>query len=483
MTSPHCPFHRSRVAAWTCPACSRDLCCLCAVPDPDHPSDVLCSHCANLAEPLLTSAEVPANWRMLPTFALSILSPRGLFLIVALSGIMILLGFVPVLGGLLGIGIFAGYYFLTIRSAMDGEHRLPTPTFDNVFDDVFLPAIRFVIPSLMLAVPFVVYVVLKLRDADVTESSQIVFDPVLLIGILGAFLLFPALLIVAAISSGVFSVLNPMHVLSFVLRIPGAYLVTFVLWLLTHFVGGVVVFGVGLLSFMAGQPFVAFLVEQTVNMAAALYTALLFGWLIHANRERLGLDPVGARVPVTPDEPPRGRLRVQKTREVLTQDIDPIRWPGLPADAAEQVRRPRPDASEPDWSTPNEQSPRADRPALTRQPNWSALSGESPLADGPTAAGPQPEPWASKPTAAGPGKPPPKPVPWEPAPPGAELGPLPPGDPPPRPGTGPLPTARPAEPIPEDSGGWLRPLTGPNDSLLDSSFSPQPVLSDLEDDL
>ena len=503
MSAVLCSLHRNKPAAWSCRSCGRDLCPLCAAPDPGQSDEALCGHCSAPADRRMATARAPANWRMIPAFFLSILSPRGLFFVAGLTVVVIAVGFVPMIGGLLSLGIFASYFFLVVRSAMQGRRELPSPTFENAVDDVFLPAVRFVLPSLMLLVPLALYIRHQILGAAYAEPMDLVLDPVLLLAGLGGVLVFPALLIVASVSSGVFSVFNPMHVVSLVLRVPGAYLVTVVLWLLIQLAQGLAMLGVGLLALVVQTPFLANVGVQLIYTAGGAFTALLFGWLIHANRERLGLDPLGDAAPAVPGAVPRGTLRGRRPPTASTGGVDAARGPGL--------------ASGPPTAGRAAPAPTDDDPRL-----WPGLPPAT-TAPSPTGAqrAPRPPeqavPWTDDYPAPEPGpRPPEQPVPWTDDYPAPEAGPRQPVQPVPwtddfpapapdrapvggpdgpdsmfvvPPGSSgwsgdpsPDPASKHQVPTPREEEGWLRPPSGDVDSLLADFIDGQAVLPDPDDD-
>ncbi len=70
MTPARCADHPATFAVWTCTACDRELCPLCAVPDGVAGSiDALCAPCGGIARRRVVPATVRPAWLMLPAFA------------------------------------------------------------------------------------------------------------------------------------------------------------------------------------------------------------------------------------------------------------------------------------------------------------------------------------------------------------------------------------------------------------------------------
>ena len=480
MSGVRCSQHHGRPAAWTCTSCGHRLCPLCAAPDPARPGQALCLRCGVAAEPVLVAERPRGLWRTVPRLALSVVEPRGLTMVVVLSVIVVVTSYFPIVGPFIGLGVFAGYFFQVVRSAMGGEPRLPWPTVDNLLDDVVLPAVRFILASLVVVVPLIWWTLRLVRQGPIDPTSADVlrlFGPFIV-----AALVMPALLIVAAVSHGVFSVLNPLHVIIFVLRVPGAYLSLLLLLLVTGVAEGIVLVVVGLGAGLSGVVWLAPIGGQMVSMGFSLLVALMLGWMIHANREKLGLPAVGREVPAFRDAVPRGRLPVARAPKEGPRADDPRLWPGLPPEpaspappAASAAPAP-PAASAAPWD-PGVPTSSPDAPGagpLADLDEWDPLDlGLSPPkpTSGPTAA-PAPDPLAldPAPTAGGPG-----PAPWDPL----DLSGSPePSPAPPAPCPAPPATSEPPAGGPQ---GWLRPPSGDTDSLLADFLHAEPVVPDPDD--
>jgi len=262
------------------------------------------------------------NYRMLPTFLRSLVSRRGIALILVLTFVLVFTRFILCVGSLLGIGVYAGYWFLVLRTTMYGETRLPWVRFDNnVLQDVLLPMVRFLLPSVLLLVPLGLLLNARVGLEVIEDPGVVLTDPVLLVAGLGALVVFPALLIVAAVSDSIAAVVNPANVLALVRRAPRAYAITWLMWV------GIEAIDVTLTSVLPvwGTPLAPFPVLGTlVTVCLGLLTAMLFGWMIYANAGAYGLSVAPRRRPLVPGVVPRGRPLQPEAPATRYPDRDPF---------------------------------------------------------------------------------------------------------------------------------------------------------------
>ena len=209
------------------------MCPQCAAEDMIHGGKIVrCADCGGVAEVLMVRKEIVPYWGMFGGFLKAIFSMEGLLQFMGLAVILYLVGWVPLIGGILYGGVWVSYYFLVISKAATGTTRLPLPAdFTDFVEDMVLPLIRFILASLILVIPTYLYVRSQIGFINLFMNPQAALaDPVLLLIIALSVIYFPAAIITAAITRSTVAMLNPGVILGIILRIPGHYFLTVVVW-------------------------------------------------------------------------------------------------------------------------------------------------------------------------------------------------------------------------------------------------------------
>ncbi len=310
-----CTHHSNARAAWICSKCGATLCPACAIGDEVQRVPIIrCIHCGGVSQQIMTTKEIVPYWGMFATFLKALFCPRGLLQVLALGAGMFFLGLMPLIGWALALGLYAGYYFLVITHFAYGEENLPVPDdFNDVWDNLISPFLRFVVATLILWVPALLYIHHKLGLFFLLRYPNTMFhDPVLVVIVILSIVYFPGAMITAAVSESTFAMLNPLYVIGMVVRIPGQYLLTVVVW------GMMSVANVYLKAFVAlhlvscsgcsvlRTIFVG-VVYQGVGLFIPLMTAMVLGRLVYQNRKLLGFGhPRDLLEPEFPNAKPRG---------------------------------------------------------------------------------------------------------------------------------------------------------------------------------
>jgi uncharacterized membrane protein len=228
-----CTKHYNARAAWRCTKCGADLCPGCAAEDSIHGSKIVrCATCGGVAEVLMIRKEIVPYWGMFGEFLKAIFTMEGLLQFLGLAVVLYLVSWVPLIGGILYGGVWVSYYFLVIHKASTGTTKLPMPAdFTDFVDDMVLPLIRFILASLILVIPTYLYVRSQVGFLHLfVNPREALADPVLLLIITLSVVYFPAAIITAAIARSTIAMLNPAVILGIILRIPGHYFLTVLVW-------------------------------------------------------------------------------------------------------------------------------------------------------------------------------------------------------------------------------------------------------------
>jgi len=273
--------------------------------------------------------EIVPYWGMFGGFLKAIFSTEGLIQFLALAAILYLVGHIPLVGGILYGGVWVSYYFLVIHKASTGTTKLPRPAdFTDFVDDMVLPLVRFILASLILVVPTYLYVRSQIGFLHLFMNPRgALADPVLLLIIALSVVYFPAAIITAAISRSTTAMLNPAVILGIILRIPGHYFLTVVVWAIMN------VADLWLMSLLAPLlvrlyiPVITPVLATAIGLIMPILTAFVLGWLIYQNGEVLGLARGrDLMVPEVPGAVPRGTLPAPQEERVESrpEPVEPI---------------------------------------------------------------------------------------------------------------------------------------------------------------
>ena len=325
-----CTKHYNARAAWRCTKCGADLCPGCAAEDSIHGSKIVrCATCGGVAETLMVRKEIVPYWGMFGGFLKAIFSMEGLLQFLGLAVILYLVGHIPLIGGILYGGVWVSYYFLVIHKASTGTTKLPMPAdFTDFVDDMVLPLVRFILASLILVIPTYLYVRSQVGFLNlVVNPREALADPVLLLIITLSVVYFPAAIITAAIARSTVAMLNPAVILGIILRIPGHYFLTVLVWAIMNVAD---LWLMGLLAPVLARFYVPVLtpiVLTAVSLVIPILTAFVLGWLIYQNGEVLGLTRASQlMVPEVPGATPRGTLPAPQEPQVESrpEPVEPI---------------------------------------------------------------------------------------------------------------------------------------------------------------
>jgi hypothetical protein len=280
----------------------------------------LCCQCRRGVAPLTIhrSQQIPFWQRLLdapkyPLCTVGLLSLVGLGFVRALTGAV---GFMSmmVMGAavfLLRQGLYWAFVFFIIRNSAEGARKMGVFGLRDIQNDIITPAIKGVLSTALLWLPAAIYIIVVSDDGVwgilSYEGSK---DPIVwLLGLLGI-VYAPMALLAGATDLGYGTLLNPMHIFSFIGRMGRDYFVSIVA------IAVVLLFGRMLESLCAlalswtSIPFLPRWIAETVSLYPTFVAARVLGVLLFTRGEALDWGRAEEyQVPLLPGVRPRGTLK------------------------------------------------------------------------------------------------------------------------------------------------------------------------------
>lgn len=311
-----CSRHGQVLAAWTCSQCDKALCEDCAAPDWLGKAKIArCSHCGGLCDLIVGRKRIQPLLKALSVLFKELKTHESLIQLLALSVIMLLCWFALLLKGLLQGVFLISYMLVVVKSASEGQFRLPEPSADQV-GGTFSALMKLLVASWMVWTPL-------LAVYAFWGDSGFAFT----LALLAAMLLFPGAVLVTALGYSLVALANPLA-LSRVLRSLGIrYWEAAGVFSLAIF--GLFTVGVYLEPLLSVQPvpfvgdIVLIVLAHGVQAGFLTVGAFAVGWCAYEAGDKLSLwteeDLIVAQVP---DATPRARAvrrledRIDDEREV-----------------------------------------------------------------------------------------------------------------------------------------------------------------------
>jgi hypothetical protein len=279
----------------------------------------------------MTRRVVPTFAEVLPTFLKDMLAGPGLVQFLVLAFVLWVFSWLPFVGKLLYILCLPAYLLHVVRESAKGAETLPgVPDLDDVYSDMIFPAIRFIVASLMLWVPAVIYLFwyIGLRTL-LEEPLTALTDPTLALIIIASVILYPAMFMAAAIGRSFAAMFNPVVLFGVILRLPGQYFLVVGIWALLGLVNAGMVVTIFLLDAVIHIPVVSGLLSQAVALVIPITVSFLFGRFVYQNAVALGhMTEEEFKVPEYPGAKPRVTWPLvppaPAAETALEQDIEPL---------------------------------------------------------------------------------------------------------------------------------------------------------------
>ena len=325
-----CSIHQNSRAAWFCTKCGANLCPRCAAEDSLQRGTVVrCLACGGIAQELMVRRVVKPYWAMFDEFLRAIFFKEGILQLLGVTVVMYLALLIPMVGVIVYAGIYASYYFLIIRRTAYGDVKLPLPTMDDLIEDVLAPLLRFIVATLIIWVPAAIY----LRSTVgvlvfLAVPSLALHDPILLGLLILGIVYFPAAIMTAAVTRNTLAMLNPLVILGIVLRIPGHYFMTVVVWAVMNVADSYLRSLAGSILLPHYVKVLTPLLMIAISLIIPFLAALVLGRLLYQNGEVLGFTSErDLMVPEFPGARPLGTVPLAgwpDAREKKYQPVEPI---------------------------------------------------------------------------------------------------------------------------------------------------------------
>ncbi len=224
MAGDTCSFHPTVAAGWVCSGCEKRLCPDCTASKPAGFTELhICGKCGEVAGPLkVHRSRIPFSTRVVSA-PLFLLNTEGLIAVLATSVVMAVLDFAP-LGKLLGIGVLWGYVFSIVRATARGAKTTEPPDFTSVVDDIIAPAVKFLIGTTLVWLPFAVFIGFNFRKPGIYPA--VIFFGV--VTALAGIVYGPIALMIAAAGGGALQMLNPVWVTGYMFKLGKDYAIAVV---------------------------------------------------------------------------------------------------------------------------------------------------------------------------------------------------------------------------------------------------------------
>jgi pSer/pThr/pTyr-binding forkhead associated (FHA) protein len=285
-----CKFHPKTSSRWFCPKCKRSFCDLCVNA---HGNKRACRACAVECAPLEVEIAEPTETGFMASLPGAFIYPfRGtgvlilIFSAILFSALGAMGGLFSILFKMAAIGYLFSYMQNIIHATANEEAQMPElPGMDDLFSG-FLRLAGTVVMSFGLTVGLLVA---KFYEVDIPISA-------IIISLLLGCLYFPMAFLVVAMKDNVMAC-NPLVVVPSILRVPGQYIVTVVLFAAIFGVQGIgnLVSGTaGSVAFTTTDMsvmFIAFAVKMIWSFTSVYLLTLnmrIMGLLYLTQKEKLG---------------------------------------------------------------------------------------------------------------------------------------------------------------------------------------------------
>lgn len=329
--SARCRTHSSTRAGWFCEGCNSSLCPRCVAEESFSITRVeTCCRCGERAVPLRLhrshrsyASRLVDSWRFLTKGStwVSIVA-LGVF-----SAAVLWIG--GGLGALVVTGAMWAYLFYAFICAARGA-ELDVPDFSSV-SDITTPLLRGVIGSLYIWVPALLYVVYSRGVGD--EAFTTLFSDPIFYLILGWGLFYgPIAFMVAATNTSFLTLLNPVAMVNWAIKLGTDYLLALVA--MGVCLGVDILLGsLGNMLAETGVPLISGAVPQVLSLVMPFLMAHMLGLLLYVRGDKVGYgmdEDYYERV--LPDAKPEGQVPTRNRGKVSAQAS-----PGPVAPVAEPV--------------------------------------------------------------------------------------------------------------------------------------------------
>jgi len=319
-----CKYHQQIPARWYCHQCGIDFCSSC-VNDHLYTNPPQCALCNESLTDLGYEAMIPPFWHKIPLFFKIPLSLSSLVVMLVVLCIGYIFSWIPIVGWLMLLivtpAIFLKYAYLTLQNVASGE--LLAPDFKTLLEDSDY------------SIVFKQMFVFIFLFAPMTK----IFGISLILGLIWYFLilfLMPATVMVLSVEQSFLKAINPLVLISFVMRIGFSYLGLYLLIMIIS--GGPTIimqmfFGLSELQVNnASVNIFAFIFYVVLQMYFTLVIFAIMGYVLLRFHHRLGYD-ISAPI----EELFGNKLKAPKVHPLL-KDVEVLARENRPMDALYRLR-------------------------------------------------------------------------------------------------------------------------------------------------
>lgn len=302
--APRCRTHH-QPAGWKCTVCRSPLCPDCtAIQKTMHVEMLTCGLCREIAVPLTRHRVDEAPY--LARLPAALIWPATKDAIFSLVGVTLFVFVFSIPGGfgarIASLGLYATSYAI-IRMTASNQNEFFVET--SGWFDLIWPVFKSGLIYLLLAIAAGVYLVYFKRG---TGPLSYVFDPVLIVLALTAFILGPMTTLMAACHASLWHMLNPALVIGYITKIGADYFISLAALLVVGIAGGVLGLGSKLINVLP-IPFIGTLVGALIDVYFAFVSARMLGLLLYVRGDRVGYGPQSDyETPLLGNVAPRGKL-------------------------------------------------------------------------------------------------------------------------------------------------------------------------------
>ena len=298
----YCNYHPTRPAQWICPDCEVNYCSDCVdrrVREFYGKKKVhyFCPECNVAVERTAFEDTIVPFWKRLPSFFSYPFHHRPFALILGLSGVSVLLSWLPFWGFFVGMGVWViilKYSFAALRNTANGNMQPPKAESDILFADFGI-----------VFKQMLIYIIIGIAFFKVTQTTGAFIG---LLFLCFAILSIPAMIIVLIGTESLLHAINPIVFAPMAWRVGWSYLLMYLFLVLLG--GAPAVLG----QFITG--YLPALFEQFLSIAAeSFYTLIsyhLMGYVIYQYHEEIGYEVDLEDVELAPNEIPSEKDAAEK---------------------------------------------------------------------------------------------------------------------------------------------------------------------------
>jgi TolA-binding protein len=266
---------------------------------------VSCVRCRGLADPITVHRrELRSFAARLPGALVYPLRPGTLVAIVAAAAVTALFSYGGIIGAILAYAVQWAFFFSIIRQTARGATTFEAAELQEEAVDIVFPALRGLIGTVIVWLPAAAWAVFRFSGNP--DPAAVATDPVLWILLLAGTVYAPAALMHAAAGGRALEMLNPLFIVSFIVRLGSDYALAVAAIVFLAIVEGGMAFVAALVG-MLPVPVLSRVLAQAIDLLAQTGMARVLGVLLFVRGDTLDYGVATDYLePVLPGAVPRG---------------------------------------------------------------------------------------------------------------------------------------------------------------------------------